>query len=384
MWAGLLGRLSLLPGLRGQAAPRRPNVILIVAGVWRAQAVPWAGDSDVDAPNLARLSQQAISFSRAYSCYPHLLRALPCVAKGVFPHMLTGAGSESSSPEFPSIDMLLRGSGYRTAAFTARQAGEIVSYVHAASDQPFFVEWTFDDSASSLEQRRDRKSLHLREDVPSFAEAAARDDLAVFYSRAKARDRDIGMVIEALDRPGNSLVENTIVVFTSLHGEQFGSHGIFGDDAVYEESVRIPLLIRYPRAISRPSASDTLVSQVDLAPTLLQWCGVPIPPGMQGRDLSQLLQGAPQAGPRPDAIYAEGRLGQPGEWRMLVAGYDKFVTDLDGNVTYLFNLADDPYEATNLAKASAQQLKRDELLARQQIWKKKLQDGVDASGLKKR
>ena len=72
------------------------------------------------------------------------------------------------------------------------------------------------------------------------------------------------------------------------------------------------------------------------------------------------------------------------EWRMLVRGYDKLVVDTDGAVTHLFNLADDPYELTNLADVSAQQLKRDALLAVQRQWMKKLGDGVDPSGLRKR
>ncbi len=356
--------------------------------------MPWAGDTDVDAPNLAKLARQAISFSRAYSCCPRAYRALPCLLRGVFPHSLLGmdATVEALLAESPAMRPLLRGAGYRTGVFTARQADDIVSFLHAPaarteSDAPFFVEWTFENlSGTTLMERPEADSLHLRDNVPASAAAHARSELRTFYARAKACDREIGTVMEALDQPGPAgtlLAENTIVVFTSLHGESFGSHGRFGDDEVYEESVRIPLLIRYPRLIAKPAASDLLVSQVDLAPTLLKWCGVPIPPSVQGRDLSDALSGAP-SGLRPEAVYAEGGLGQKDEWRMLVEGYDKLVSDLEGNVTHLYNLADDPYEMTNLATASAQQLKRDELLAQQRVWMKTLEDGIDASGLKKR
>ena len=117
-------------------------------------------------------------------------------------------------------------------------------------------------------------------------------------------------------------------------------------------------------------------------PTLLAWCDAPIPGALQGRDLSALLAGQPRE--RPEAVYAEGRLGQADEWRMLVHGYDKLVVDKNDDVTYLFNLAEDPYELTNLANVTAEQLKRDSLLAIERQWAKKLGDGVDASGLKKR
>ena len=397
--AGLLG---LLAKLRGQAPRRRPNVVLIVGGVWRAQSVPWAGDADIDAdtnadtnaPNLAKLARQSISFTRAYSGSPRS-RALFCILRGVFPHMLRGTDAtvEQLVAESPSLRPLLQSAGYRTGTFGPRQANEIVSFLHAlpapgVNAPPFFVEWTFESLAGSgLIERPGAATLRLRDNVPAYAAANARTEMSTFYARAKASDREIGVALEALDGPepsGISRAENTIVVFTSLHGEQFGSHGLSGADVAYEESVRIPLLIRYPRMIRQSGPSDILISQVDLAPTLLTWCGVTVPPSVQGRDLSKLLEGGSAAGERPEAVYAEGGLAEKDEWRMLVAGYDKLVTDIDGNATQLYNLAEDPYELTNLANVSSQQLKRDALLARQRLLMKKLEDGVDASGLKRR
>jgi arylsulfatase A-like enzyme len=125
-----------------------------------------------------------------------------------------------------------------------------------------------------------------------------------------------------------------------------------------------------------------LVSQADIVPTLLSLCGVRVPGEIQGRDLSEQILG--QKGDRPDAVYAEGKLGDKDEWRMLVHGYDKMVTDLESHVTHLYNLADDPNELNNLALVSTEQLKRDALLAEQQVWMRRLGDRVDPSGLRKR
>ena len=378
--------LAALPGIR--AADRKPNVLLIIGGTWRAQAVPWAGDTDIAVPNLARLAAEGMTFSRAYACYSRSDRSRPCLVKGVFPHMLAGpnASTDALLAESPTISTVLRGAGYRTGAFSTRQADEIISFVHAPDDAPFFVQWSMENIGNGLMERSNPDRIQVRDDVPAEAQTRTRDDLAVFYARARTRDRDIGVVLEALTRPlrGNArgVIDDTIVVFTSDHGEQFGSHMGQGDDYVYEETIRIPLAIRYPRVLRGGSQSDMLVSQVDLMPTLLRWCGAVIPESVQGRDLSTLLAG--QAGERPDAVYAEGRLGQKDEWRMLVHGFDKLVVDMEGNVVYLFNLADDPLEQTNLANVSAEQLKRDSLLAMERLWMKKLSDGLDASGLKKR
>jgi arylsulfatase A-like enzyme len=371
-----------------RAAERRPNVILIIAGTWRAQAVPWAGDTDVVVPNLARFAAQGVTFSRAYAAYARSERSRLPLLKGVFPHTLAMPDAPAEGPlsEPPTLATVLRGAGYHTAAFSTRQADEIVGFIHSQGDAPFYAEWYMENAGNGLMERTNPGDLHVRENVPAELQSRAREDMAVFYARARTRDRDIGEVLEALARPlrgnDNGLNDDTVVIFTSLHGEQFGSHSGQGDDYVYEETMRIPLAIRYPRVLKGGSQNDILVSQVDLMPTLLKWCGAGIPDVVQGRDLSALLAG--QEGERPDAVYAEGRLGQKDEWRMLVHGYDKLVVDKNEDVTYLFNLADDPYEETNLANVTAAQLKRDSLLAIERQWAKKLNDGMDASGLKKR
>ena len=372
------------------AAERKPNIVLIDGGIWRAQAVPWAGDPDVIAPNLARFAAQATTFSRAYSCYGRSDRSRQCLLKGVFPHSLaeleaSPAGS-TGADDAPALATVLRGAGYRIGMFKTRDADQVISFVHTPDPEPFFVDWSMENIGNGLMERENPEVLHVRGNVPREEQSRAREDLAVFYARARTRDRDIGMVLEALDRPlrgnANGIAADTIVIFTSNHGEQFGSHTGQGDDYVYEETIRMPLAIRYPRVLGGAAQNDMLVSQVDIMPMLLTWCGVTIPAAAQGRDVSALLAGQP--GERPDAVYAEGRLGRKDEWRVLVRGYDKLVVDMEGTVTHLFNLADDPYEMTNLANVSAQQLKRDSLLAIQRQWMKKLGDGVDGSGLRKR
>ena len=364
------------------AAERKPNVVLIVASDWRGQSVPWAGDQNAMAPNLTRLGEQSLTFSRAYSCISRTDRAFFCLFRGVFPHTLGAptATLEELASESPSLQSLLGSAGYRTARFDSSQTEEIVSFVHATSRQPFFIEWTFANQATRLMERVPLSTLQLPGNTIAQLEEKTRLELATFYARARTRDREIGIVLQSLDRPG--VADNTIFVFTSDHGEQYGSHGYFGDDYPYEECMRIPLAVRYPRVLPAGKQSDVLVSQADILPSLLSLCGVAIPSSAQGRDLSAVWLG--KSAERPDSIYAEGRIGHPDEWRMLVRGYDKIVAELDGKVTHLFNLADDPNELTNLANVASAQLKQDSLLALQKVWARKLGDGVDASGLRKR
>jgi arylsulfatase A-like enzyme len=173
---------------------------------------------------------------------------------------------------------------------------------------------------------------------------------------------------------GDTGERGTILAYAAAAGD--------GMDTPFERSVKVPLLIHAPGLLAPRRADEILISTVDLAPTMLGLCGLPVPDSVQGRDLSGLLLGT-QLNP-PDSIYAEGGLGQKDEWRMVIRGFDKLVMDLNGNVTHLFNLADDPGEKTNLAQDTVDQLTRDALVALLRVWMRKLEDGFDPSGLKKR
>jgi arylsulfatase A-like enzyme len=102
-------------------------------------------------------------------------------------------------------------------------------------------------------------------------------------------DENIGRVLDYLDESG--LAENTVVVYTSDQGFYLGDHGWFDKRFMYEESLRMPLLVRYPKEIKAGSASDAIVLNLDFAPTFLDFAGVPIPDDMQGRSLRKILQG---------------------------------------------------------------------------------------------
>ena len=366
------------------AAAPQTNVILIIASGWRGQSVPWAADADVDAPYLNRFGAESLTFSRAYAGYPRLIPGRRILLDGRFAH--TNLLPEIALDDL-SLGARLKAAGYRAAKFGDDQAEDVISFITTGARdraaQPFYVEWTIEwtrtHRSARLIERPSADEPHLRPNVPETVEAETRNHLAVYIAQAMLRDRNFGAVIAEIDR--SPLEENTLVVFTSDRGEQFGSHGLTGDDSFYEESVRIPLAIRHPR-LERGGRREMLVSQADIAPTILGFCDVPVPEEMQGRNLASLI--VEGNGEPPDAVFAEGRMSEPEEWRMLVQGYDKLVVNGSGRPTHLFNLRADPYEMTNLVNASAESLKRDALNAQLQLMRRKLGDGRDASGLKTR
>lgn len=319
-----------------------------MASGWRGQAVPWEADPDLVAPNLQKFGKQSVVFSRAYCCCPQPDRARIALRTGKFPH-----AAEASDPVLGQLKTL--------KPDAAMQAFE---------KTPFALATVFPDLVGV--RPPNAASLHVRGNVPSAAEASARQDLAKFYGRCAAIDDQLGRIFGALDRL--SLSDNTVVAFTSDCGQQIGSQGLDGNDVPFEESVRIPLAIRYPRAL-KPDVRD-LASQADIMPTLLTLCGMENPEGVQGQTLF---------GKTPsEVVFSEGRLKEPGDWRVMVRGYDKLVATAKGEIAHLFNLADDPYEMNDLAHDSAQKLKLASLKAQLRVQMQKLGDGMDPSGLRKR
>lgn len=187
-----------------------------------------------------------------------------------------------------------------------------------------------------------------------------------FPHAARAADRSIASF--AGSGPG------VITVLTAESGN--------GEDSPSQRSVLVPLAIRWPGRLKPRVADELLISHADVVPTVLAWLGVQPLEGLQGRDLSKLIESA--TGAVPDSVYAEGRLGLPGEWRMVVRGYDKLVIRPQEEATRLYNLADDPAEENDLAHDRDHELTRDSMLALARQWMRKLGDGMDPSGLRLR
>ena len=102
-------------------------------------------------------------------------------------------------------------------------------------------------------------------------------------------DDNVGRLLDYLEEEG--LAENTIVVYTSDQGFFLGDHGWYDKRFMYEESLRMPLLIRYPQAVDAGSVNDQMVLNVDFTPTLLAYAGVEIPAHFQGSSFRSLLAG---------------------------------------------------------------------------------------------
>jgi arylsulfatase A-like enzyme len=159
-------------------------------------------------------------------------------------------------------------------------------------------------------------------------------------------DHLLGTLLAALIETGR--LDDTLVVFTSDHGELLGSHGmLFKGALLFEELVRVPLLVKPPRRTS-PHRTAQLVSHVDLVPSILAWCGVAPPAALQGRDLRGLTEGGDTPVREGLALeYHSANWGErPAPLRGWVTREAKYVEGPDGPEE-LYDLRADPNEADN-------------------------------------
>jgi N-acetylglucosamine-6-sulfatase len=164
-------------------------------------------------------------------------------------------------------------------------------------------------------------------------------------------DEGVGRILEALERAGR--LDETLVIFTSDNGYFWGEHGLGDKRWAYEESIRIPLLMRLPGLIEAGSTIDRIALNVDIAPTLLDVAGVAIPADFHGRSLVPLLRG--EAIPWREAMLAEyvqeERYPQTPSWQAVRTGRWKLIryTELEG-MDELYDLRADPHELRNLIR----------------------------------
>lgn len=163
-----------------------------------------------------------------------------------------------------------------------------------------------------------------------------------YYAMVSEVDFWVGEIMSTLKKQG--LDQNTIVVFTSDHGEWLGDNRRWAKDYPAPDCVsRVPLLIRWPAGMKQPSRVDGLVEAVDVLPTLLEAAGMPIPPDLQGQSLMPCLRGDPWSG--KEAALMEGSAGKcvDAAWRSLRTKTHHYIMHADGREC-LWDLQSDPGE----------------------------------------
>lgn len=376
-----------------------PNVVIIVLDCFRYDYLRES------APTLRRFAENAWRFDRYYSQASWTKPSTVSLFTGLLvrKHFVMKGGGSQLPQEALTIAELMQEHGFRTAGFmwnphlTRRQAFdqgfelyvddatrgskslllEFFSWIERERPERFFAyihfEGTHDPyyndndlrvllSAPSYPGDLDFSTLAYKSAVRNGLRLSAEEAAHLQYvAEGKARRVDrqaVGAFLERFEASG--LPENTLLVITSDHGDAFFEHGaVSHGHTVFDEEIHVPLAIRFPPDFARKRSFPMVgrascpVSTVDLLPTVLDFVGVPPPPGIDGASLVP-GKGGEEACNRPvisEQALQEGRI----TGASIVLGDRKLIVDYDERSRALFDLKADPAEARDLSGGSGRE-----------------------------
>ena len=349
------------------------NVVLITLDTVRADSVGCYGNTRVKTPAIDGLARNGLRFERCVAQAPLTLPSHTTLLTGTFPpfHGIRDNGGAIVPPGLETMAEVFKGRGYETAAFVAayvldsrwglnqgfdtyfdqfdltrRQGGSPLDVQRPANE-------VIDAALPWLEQKKAGKFfawIHLYDPhIPYQPPAPYDKDYAdqPYLGEVAFADAQIGRLLSFLE--ANGLLDHTFIVFAGDHGEALGqheekTHGFF----VYQETLRVPLIISTPFAKLAGKVSTRSARLADVLPTVLDMCGLPSPAQVQGTSLAGEFRGK-SAGPAEPAYaesyyprdhfgWSELRSVQDDRYQLIVA------PDLE-----LYDIVADPGELTNVA-----------------------------------
>jgi len=313
----------------GEVDRARLNVILITIDTLRSDHVSCYGNSPVETPNIDRLAAEGVRFTNAASTVPFTLPAHSSIMTGTYPprHGIRENVGYFLGDEQPTIAQSLHAAGRETGGFVSAFVLDSRWGIGRGFDRYFddFDLKEFDNPNLGSVQRsgdetiaeavrwldeRDQASpfflwLHLYDPHDPYTPPepyASQYRGHPYQGEVAFADSLIGDFRKALEERAD--FDRSLVILTADHGEGLGDHGEqFHGYFVYDTTVHVPLIIRFPRAAGRGEVISHVVSHVDLMPTVLEATGLPIPPDAQGASLLPLIGGGELTSQRE--VYTE-------------------------------------------------------------------------------
>jgi arylsulfatase A-like enzyme len=410
-----------------RAKARRPNVLIVIADEWRAQATSWNGDRNVATPAVDRFARESVSFDSAVSNLPVCCPARASLMTGQYP-LTHGVfiNDVELKPKGATLGQTFRDSGYRTGYIgkwhlygspdgnygrrlapvprekrlgfdywkacecthdynhslyyeggdttpkywpgydAAAQTEDAIAFIRRSANaaDPFLLclslgppHFPYETAPAEFREPYRAREIALRANVPAEKRTAAIEILRGYYAHMAALDACFERLFRSLDESGSA--DDTIVVFLSDHGDMMLSQGLTTKLYPWDESVRVPLLIRYPRALGRKGSRVTApFNMPDLMPTILALAGLSIPDGVEGSDrLRQNSVSSASLIMLPVPITEARRYGFA-EYRGLRTERYTYVRSIQGP-WLLYDNEKDPYQMHNLIGSAGSRGLRD-------------------------
>ncbi|HEC43323.1 MAG TPA: DUF4976 domain-containing protein [Bacteroides sp.] len=404
-----------------------PNIIYVLTDQWRAQSTGYNGDPNLigKTPNIDLLAAQGVNFKNAISVCPVCTPYRAALLTGQYPTTTGMFMNDLHLPE-ESVTMaeLFKEAGYQTCyigkwhldgmgrfEFTPpeRRQGfeywkalecshnynnlhyytgdsdekkywegyapyaetdEAISYIreNAGGDKPFLMvlawgtpHFPHHTAPEELQKNFSPDNIILRKNVNEEMKERAKKESVGYYAHILALDSCMGKLQNALEQAGIS--ENTILVFTSDHGEMMGSQGVRPKQkqVPWAESVKVPFLLRYPaRFGNKKMVVDAPINTPDILPTLLTLAGLPVHDAIEGEDMSRAIENKEEAADKAALIMSVSPFaGKADEYRGIYTSRYAYVKTLEGP-WFLFDHEKDPLQLDNLlGKPGYEELQKD-------------------------
>lgn len=215
---------------------------------------------------------------------------------------------------------------------------------------PNVVRAPYDTLYAGFKFQKPRTALKDTSGLPSWSYGKDRmENMVRYFGMIKCLDDNVGIIIKELKKLG--LMERTIIVFTSDHGDLCGEHGRTNKSVPLEASAKVPFIVYYPKQLKGGTVVDEVLSVVDFAPTILSMAGIDPQAKRAGRDFSSLLKGEAPGKEWRDAVFMRGtdaRKGKSKSWLTVVSrNYKLTLSEVEGDVPWLTDMEKDPDELVN-------------------------------------
>ncbi len=420
--------------IAAEKSARRPNIVFVFADQMRAHAMGCMGNKQVITPHLDKLASEGLLVTNGISCQPVCSPYRAQLMTGRYSHSTGVIHNEIRLPDSEVvISELMKKQGYATgyigkwhlAGYRSNpvdaksrrgwdfwavrncshkhlepeywlndsrepvrvpgwepdvQTDLAIEFIKKNRQVPFCLFLSFGPPHNPykapekyVEMYKDKK-MTARPNVPGGETGSLRQ----YYAMTTSLDACMGRINEALNNAGIS--EDTIVIFTSDHGDMLGSQGHQLKQRPWEESINIPFIIRYSRKIKKEQRRDWIVSSVDVMPTLLGLCDISIPPQVQGWDYSATFLGNSQAQRDAAFLFNVHQGGGPQtDWRGIRTREWTYAYHFSGDWV-MYDLKNDPYQLKNLIDDPKFAAKKKELREQLESMRKALDESLPLKG----
>lgn len=374
------------PRIVVDAAPSAPNLVFITVDCLRADHLGSHGYERDVSPNLDALAESGVRFAHAYANAPMTLPSIPQIfTSRVFPtrdeeiltEPIARAGisnaayvnnawiplwlSQGGHAEPPgTFDQLV--SGDRDAKAITDEAlawlelhptDRFALYLHYLDahtpyrpPRPYIEKYADSGYAGPV---GDTFNDEEGADAGKYDDADKKKIIALYDASIRYIDDQIGRLLDSLK--SNGRLERTVVILSADHGEEFWDHGrFFHGQSLYDELLHVPLIVRLPGGAHAGSVIERPVRSIDIAPSILEWMGLPRPEGFRGSPLSEAIASPDTDG---EPLFATATQAQFPTRYAIRTRDQKVIESLDSGEREFYEVSRDPAEKSNLGERDA-------------------------------